>query len=310
MFLTRLFSKRSRSITGSERSERVLKFSESFRLAAKSKLRSGNIESITNVSPSVLEVVIRVSEQDSKDFFFYAGQWLSIFSGPDCLERAEFSICSAPNLLLEKGLVALIVGIPSDITSLTTENPLVRFLCTEAKDGDEILFKGPGGNAYYIEPQFPNQPVAPIVLIGGGTGLSPLFSILRHICSREDSRKIKTPIKLIISAKSLRQIPYKTELTNLIKQNEHITVHCTITSNSAMHLSSSISVMITEPDTYKTIWSGWKGRLDQAKFNSLTIDYHSSLFFLCGPPGLVDTVQVILEREGVTPDQIKFDKWW
>ena len=51
-----------------------------------------------------------------------------------------------------------------------------------------------------------------------------------------------------------------------------------------------------------------KGRVDAFYLKSLNLDINS-IFFLCGPPEMIQTLSNSLEKMGVQPSNIQYEKW-
>lgn len=98
-----------------------------------------------------------------EEFEWRAGQFVTLFR-PGGLARS-YSIASAPR----DGFLELHVRrIPGGAMS--------NWLHDEAKPGDAIHFRGPFGECFYT----PGDAEAPLLLAGTGTGLAPLYGVLRE----------------------------------------------------------------------------------------------------------------------------------
>ncbi|MGA0598687.1 FAD-binding oxidoreductase [Enterovirga sp. CN4-39] len=99
---------------------------------------------------------------------FQAGQHLDIrLSAPDGYEaQRSYSVASAPGLV---GLYELLVERIGD-------GEVSPFLHDVAQVGDAIEVRGPFGGHFVWEPGVGG----PLLLVGGGSGVAPLLSILRH----------------------------------------------------------------------------------------------------------------------------------
>jgi ferredoxin-NADP reductase/ferredoxin len=90
------------------------------------------------------------------------GQYLTLLR-PDGLARS-YSVASLPR----EGLLELHVR-------LLPGGAMSGWLRTEARPGDEVKIQGPAGDCFYI----PGRPDQPLLLAGTGTGLAPLYGIVR-----------------------------------------------------------------------------------------------------------------------------------
>jgi NAD(P)H-flavin reductase len=116
------------------------------------------LDSMTPLSGDVLRVRLR----PEAPFEFRAGQYLTLLR-PDGLARS-YSVASLPR----EGLLELHVR-------LLPGGAMSGWLRTEARPGDEVKIQGPAGDCFYI----PGRPDQPLLLAGTGTGLAPLYGIVR-----------------------------------------------------------------------------------------------------------------------------------
>lgn len=59
------------------------------------------------------------------------------------------------------------------------------YFCDQLKQGDILDVKAPAGHFYLDE-----EDHGPVVLIGGGIGVTPVFSMLRHLCETHADREV------------------------------------------------------------------------------------------------------------------------
>lgn len=151
------------------------------------------------------------------------------------------------------------------------------------KPGDTLIFKGPYGKFYFSEEIKQN-----LVLIAGGVGITPLMSIIR--CCND--KKLVNKVNLLYSVKNPEDIIYRDELEKIKNENKNINYEVTITRPRA-----------------ETDWSGKTGRIDEEFLKDKIENIKKSLYFLCGPNEFIKANIEILEKLGVTKDQIKTDVW-
>ena len=72
--------------------------------------------------------------------------------------------------------------------------------------GDDVEIRGPLGGFFILRP----EDIGPILLIGGGSGVAPLMSMVRFQCGRDKA----VPIALVVSARTWDDILYREELLN------------------------------------------------------------------------------------------------
>lgn len=150
--------------------------------------------------------------------------------------------------------------------------------------GDEIEIKGP-----YGEFTFEKGESDEVVLIGAGSGITPLMSILRSI-KEEGTDTLAT---LIYSNKTPEDIVYRKELEALGK-DDNINCHFTITRPG---------------DLGSQEWDGLTGRVNLEMIKEKVKDINNPLFYICGPPQFVEALKVALLQDGVPKEHIKQEKY-
>ncbi|RMH19170.1 MAG: oxygenase [Gammaproteobacteria bacterium] len=106
---------------------------------------------------------LRLSLPD--DFSYEPGQYINVKSPAEAIR--SYSLAS---IKPEDYLELHVKHIPGGKVS--------TWLCVTLKGGDEISINGPIGSCFYLPPSRPSSP-KPILLAGTGTGLAPLYGILR-----------------------------------------------------------------------------------------------------------------------------------
>ncbi len=148
------------------------------------------------------------------------------------------------------------------------------------KKGDKVEAEFPFGLFYHL-PEVGDD----IVLIGAGSGIVPLMSIIRH--NTEYKHNVK--MRLIYANKTKNDVIYHKELQELEKKNKNLKLYLTTTQ-----------------DDY---WEGLNGRIDEKIIRELVPDYSSVLFYVCGPPVMVSGIQNILLNLGVDRGNIKTERF-
>ena len=138
--------------------------------------------------------VTRVRLACDAAFEFRPGQYLSLFR-PDGLARS-YSIASLP----EDGLIELHVRI-------LPNGRMSGWLRDGAQAGDSVRLLGPSGDCFYVS----GREDQPLLLIGTGTGLAPLYGILRDALQRGH----RGPIRLFHGAVTVEGLYLVGELRNL-----------------------------------------------------------------------------------------------
>jgi CDP-4-dehydro-6-deoxyglucose reductase, E3 len=138
--------------------------------------------------------VLRVRLSCDAPFEFRAGQYVTLVR-PDGLARS-YSIASLPSEEFLELHIRLLPG-----------GRMSEWLRTEARTGDSLRVLGPSGDCFYV----PGKQEQPLILIGTGTGLAPLYGILRDALSHHHTG----PITLFHGALRAEGLYLRDELSQL-----------------------------------------------------------------------------------------------
>ena len=178
-----------------------------------------------------------------------------------------YSICSSP---LQTGYV--------EITPKRTANGHVSiFLNDKASIGLTVGVSGPAGQFCFDEAEHRR-----IVLIAGGSGITPFMSMLRYI----DDRCLSTDVTLLYFVRTRHDIIFEAELKGLEDRLPHF----------------QLVTVLSQPDSS---WMGLTGHLSKDLIEINVDDPRSSAFFICGPPAMMQAARDLLESLKVEPEQIK-----
>jgi ferredoxin-NADP reductase len=228
------------------------------------------ISKIIDETPSVK--VFRMELPENANIDFYPGQFfmVSFVDDPEIKVSRAYSIASSPlnKKYLEIGL--------DKVGPFTTK-------LFSMKEGDLLKFKGPYGKFYFNEEMKNN-----LVLIAGGTGITPLMGIIRYC----NDKKLHNKIKFIYSVKTAHDIMYRHDLEKIKNENKNFDYVVTVTRPNAEHN-----------------WKGRIGRIDIEFLKQNIEDIESSIYFLCGPKDFVHSIIEMLENSGVKKEKVKTDIW-
>lgn len=151
--------------------------------------------------------------------------------------------------------------------------------------GDEIRLTGPYGSFTLKDGH-----VLPVVCVGGGAGMAPILSLLRHMGETSCPR----PVRFYYGARTAADLFYLDEITQIGKGlNDFEFIAC---------LSEEID---GELPGHLRVESG--NVTDVVAANEPAIA--RSEIYLCGPPPMVDAALGLLESQAVPKDQIFYDKF-
>lgn len=209
---------------------------------------------------------------DDPGFRFLPGQWVELTVNLEGrAHTAGYSMVSSP---LVRGRIELAI-------KASHSHPVSKWVHTQARVGDTLKVSQGQGPFVYVPEMSDN-----LVLIGGGVGVTPLLSIFRHV----RDAALATRVHLIYSVSDSREILFREELEAAARSHDNLRV----------------SFTVTQPDP---AWHGLSGRLDPVKLAAIDMP-DDTLFYLCGPQGMVEDLSTMLHDLGVPMSRIIFEKWW
>lgn len=205
---------------------------------------------------------------------YRAGQFLTLILRHNGHEvRRSYSLSSAP--AVDANLRLTIKRVPNGAMS--------RHLLDTLRVGDVLTSLPPAGRFTL------DDDTGDLVLIGAGSGITPLFGILKQVLQTRPTRHVT----LLYSNTDERSIIFQAELADLQKGFPD--------RFRLIHLLSH------PPDD----WKGRRGRLNNALLEALlpalvrTSDRQNLRFYVCGPGDYMRMVQFTLVFSGIRPTQIK-----
>lgn len=180
---------------------------------------------------------------------------------------------------------------PFSISSAPHERPRIAFTIKESGDFTDGIGRIPVGTTAYLDGPhgsftLAGHPPAPLVLIAGGVGFAPIMGILRHLAATGWPH----PITLIYGNRLASQILYRDEIAALAERLD-LTTH----------------LVLSEPPEG---WEGVAGELTpEVLARCLGTADPRALYFVCGPVGMMDSVEDTLVRVGVPPTRIVSERF-
>ena len=144
------------------------------------------------------------------------------------------------------------------------------------KPGDSVVLQGPFGHFVLDEKR-------PAVLLAGGIGITPLKGMAEYAADKA----LPIPVRLIYSNRSEDEIAYRDELEELERRNPRFRVVHTLTGRKV-----------------PKGWKGSLGRIDAKMIRDSTRDLERPVYYICGTPGMVETMLNLLYESGVADDDI------
>jgi len=205
-----------------------------------------------------------------------AGQHVDVRLTADDGYQAQrsYSIASPPE---DDGDVALTVERLDD-------GEVSPYLVDEMAPGDMCELRGPIGGWFVWDA----DDGGPLLLVGGGSGVVPLMSMLRHLAALHSG----VPARLLLSARSLDDVLYADELHGLDVGDDELDVSITLTRTAP-------------PD-----WPGYARRVDRSMLEEVAWPAADRpRVYVCGPTPFVETVAAGLVDLGHDAGLVKTERF-
>jgi ferredoxin-NADP reductase len=148
--------------------------------------------------------------------------------------------------------------------------------------GDSLKVDGPMGESLNFDDSIRED----VVFIAGGSGITPFMSALRYA----GKKGLPNGFTLLFSSREEGDIIYNDELRELQKRG-NMTIINTLTQGKPKG------------------WKGENGRIDADMVKRHVKDLKSKLWYICGPPPMVDSVKGMLIGLGVPEEKIRWEDW-
>jgi len=228
--------------------------------------RPAEIREVVRETPSAVTLLLDVPGWPGHR----AGQHLDLrLTAEDGYQaQRSYSIASAPE-----------DGDPAVTVERLDDGEVSPYLVDEARPGDRLEIRGPVGGWFV----WTADQSGPLQLVGGGSGLAPLMSMLRHRARAGSDAEAR----LLLSARSPQDVLFADELAGV-----------------------GIDPVITYTREAPAGWTGYARRVDRAMLEEVVFaPERSPRLFVCGPTGLVEGVAADLVALGHDPARIRTERF-
>lgn len=228
---------------------------------------SGRIVAVRNLTHDIRHVTWRTDAPVD----YIAGQYMNI-TWPGLAGTRSYSFCDAP-----------VTGGRDQVSAFVRRVPGGAFSeLLFAGDAASVTFgiDGPHGN-FWLRPG-----EGPILCIAGGSGLSPLMSLLRDALDRD----VRRDALLLFGARGARDLYCRDEIATIARQWPGRFDFWPVLSETPVPGMRSGFVTAHIQDAL-----GWLGAAPQT--------------YMCGPPGMIDAAVTALVPAGIPLDDIHYDKF-
>jgi ferredoxin-NADP reductase len=151
--------------------------------------------------------------------------------------------------------------------------------------GAGIAIEGPFGSL-----TLHNDRTRPAVFIAGGIGITPFKSIVEQAANDQ----LQQRLVLLYANRRPEDAAYLVELQELEQHNSHFRLIATMTSMSGS----------SQP------WTEALGQIDAALVKRATAELVKPIYYLAGPPGMVEAMRQTLNNAGVNDDDIRSEEFY
>ncbi|WP_248930706.1 NADH:ubiquinone reductase (Na(+)-transporting) subunit F [Paenibacillus hamazuiensis] len=227
------------------------------------------MESLTH---DIRRIVLKLEEPNQ--ITFHAGQFMDVYLPGTDVYRS-YSMANTPR---QSDRLEFMIKIFKG-------GKFSTFLEEQLKVGDAMEVRGPFGNCIRRE-----ENTGDIFLIGGGSGMAPLWSILNDIVEKGVDRKVT----FFYGARSKRDLFYLDKFVEIAERFPKF----------------RFIPALSEPQPEDN-WNGETGfitKVVEAHLDPVTAGKDLEVF-LCGPAPMIDSTIPLLKNHGVSADRIFFDKF-
>ncbi|WP_295391686.1 2Fe-2S iron-sulfur cluster-binding protein [uncultured Thiodictyon sp.] len=155
----------------------------------------------------------------------------------------------------------------------------------QLKEGSRVWARAPSGHFFLTQ-----DSVLPVVLIGGGIGITPLLSILNTMSDRADPREVW----LFYGVRNGAERIMSEHLKTLSEGQPGFHLHC--------------CYAVPDPDDLLGRDYQQQGYVDLALLQR-TLDFRRHEFYVCGPPAMMESLVPALAAQGVPAADIHYESF-
>jgi len=237
--------------------------------------------------------VIYLDRPAGAAFEFTAGQYITLKLDLDGQEeRRAYSLCTSPDDNEFGFCVKRLDG-----------GKVSNYLLDKLSEGDTLAMMPPEGR--FVAKTDAAQRKT-YFLIGAGSGITPLMSIARTVLESEPG----SAVHLLYGNRSEATIIFRDELNDMERRYDGQFTVSHILSQPERKKAGGLSGLFGKS---KPTWTGRMGRIDPRELNLFLADHEArtpvSEYYICGPGGMIDTVEKDLLRRGMDDKHIHTERF-
>ncbi len=240
----------------------------------------GVLDKTRMLTHDIMELTIKLNdpfphsaEPDVNNHAYRAGQYADI-SFPGIEKPRSYSFAKAPNNEKDKELTFFVRKVP--------DGELTTWLFEQDRVGSPVTVNGPYGSFWLRDGE------GPIICIAGGSGMSSIMALLEHANDIDCQRDTV----YLFGARTRQDLYCLDEIKAL--------------EDARQGKLAFSPVLSEEPDD--SDWAGLRGMVTE-HIATQALDWANTQAYLCGPPPMIDAAIEVLKQQGVSEDDIHFDKF-
>lgn len=246
------------------------------------------VKQVITETADTVTLVFEIPDSLKDTFQYTQGQYLTLkFMVNGAEERRSYSMCSSP---LEEGIAVTVKKVPGGKVS--------SFVHDHIKAGSKVEVMPPEGRFFTkLDPDQKKN----YYLIGAGSGITPLMSILKTVLEKEPM----SYVFLLYGNRQEDSIIFRNTLDALVSRYEGQLFVEYILSQPKREKPKGLGGLFSKG---KVSWEGKTGRINGnviKKFLEENPPRHkTSEFFICGPGQMIQSVEQELLGHAYTKDHI------
>ncbi|MEM7104221.1 MAG: ferredoxin--NADP reductase [Bacteroidota bacterium] len=239
------------------------------------------VKEVIQETKDAVSLVFDIPAALSETFKYIPGQYLTLkFNLNNKEVRRAYSFSSSPATEQDPK-----VSIKRVLGGLVSNH-----INDNIKAGDEIEVM-PANGRFYTEIKEENK--KHYYLFGGGSGVTPLMSILKTVLEKEPQSKVF----LIYGNRDEESIIFKSELDNLLNRFEgQLEIQFAVDNPPILKEGGFMGMFAKK----RIDWDGLVGPIDYKKIDDFLSKFPTenkdSEYFICGPGGMMEATKVALEK--------------
>lgn len=244
------------------------------------------VDVIHETSQAVTLVVEESSERLFSEAFahFAPGQFVTVVTKIDGVEyRRAYSICTTKEQFPRWAIT----------TKRVRDGKVSNYLNEKIQVGATLSVLGPSGNFVVGPSRAPSDSVRQLLFIAGGSGITPVFSMIQSLLGTDDSLRVT----LVYGNLNNESIIFRDKLDTLaLNHPERLSLRHVLEEGASAMDAPSTRTGRLDRSTLESLW------------NELALPSHTECF-LCGPEGMMEAAREMLLAAGVDRTAIREEKF-